>query len=240
MFLIIIIEEDNIFMKYLKRFNNTSEYEAFKGGEDFITPNISYVEETEGLVFKPETKPVIHPSNEIWYTTTDNEIYNFSTAASIIYNSYDDKGILCIDSKDIDEIHSIDDYFLHDDDVKRLLSIELPLITDSIGDQAFAGCSSLSYISMPGVISIDLSAFYNCGFNEITIPSIVDSIGAYAFMDCINLSTVKFEGKVNNILTVDEIDIFYGCPITKIIVPKDLIDYYKELLPEYSNLIIGQ
>ena len=45
-------------MKYLKRFNKVSDYEAFKGGGDFITPNISYVDETEGLVFEPEQKRI--------------------------------------------------------------------------------------------------------------------------------------------------------------------------------------
>lgn len=32
-------------MKYLKQFKQASEYEAFKAGDEYITPNVSYVED---------------------------------------------------------------------------------------------------------------------------------------------------------------------------------------------------
>jgi hypothetical protein len=41
-------------MKYLRIFNNNSDYQSFIEGDDYITPNICYVEETESLVAKPE------------------------------------------------------------------------------------------------------------------------------------------------------------------------------------------
>ena len=40
-------------MKYLKYFEQASAYEAYKNGSDFITPNVSYVEETKGVSFEP-------------------------------------------------------------------------------------------------------------------------------------------------------------------------------------------
>lgn len=30
-------------MKYLKKFDNTSDYESYKSGSDFILPNVSYI-----------------------------------------------------------------------------------------------------------------------------------------------------------------------------------------------------
>ena len=38
-------------MKYLKQFKQTSEYEVFKESEDFITPNVSYIVEGNGIVY---------------------------------------------------------------------------------------------------------------------------------------------------------------------------------------------
>jgi hypothetical protein len=32
-------------MKHLKLFNDAASYEAFKNSEDFVTPNVSYIEE---------------------------------------------------------------------------------------------------------------------------------------------------------------------------------------------------
>ena len=47
-------------MKYLKIFNNSADYQAFKGGGgDYITPNVSYVKETEGIKLKPYTPPPV-------------------------------------------------------------------------------------------------------------------------------------------------------------------------------------
>jgi hypothetical protein len=49
-------------MKYIKRFNKTSDYETFKSGEDYITPNVTYISEIKGFRFNPKTKPVTPPS----------------------------------------------------------------------------------------------------------------------------------------------------------------------------------
>lgn len=40
-------------MKYLKYFEQASAYEAYKNGSDYITPNVSYVEENEGVSYNP-------------------------------------------------------------------------------------------------------------------------------------------------------------------------------------------
>lgn len=40
-------------MKYLKYFQQNSEYQTYKESADFITPNVSYIKETEGVSFEP-------------------------------------------------------------------------------------------------------------------------------------------------------------------------------------------
>ena len=39
-------------MKYLKYFEQASAYEAYKNGSDFVTPNVSYVVETEDVYYE--------------------------------------------------------------------------------------------------------------------------------------------------------------------------------------------
>ena len=63
-----------------------------------------------------------------------------------------------------------------------------------IGDYAFAGCSSLTSITIPqSVTIIGSNAFYNCsGLMSITIPKKVTTIGSSAFYDCSGLIKAEF------------------------------------------------
>jgi hypothetical protein len=47
-------------MKYLKKFNQASEYEAFKAGDEYITPNVSYVVEGSEVKFEKSNK-IVYP-----------------------------------------------------------------------------------------------------------------------------------------------------------------------------------
>lgn len=40
-------------MKYLKYFKTSNEHSTYKNSSDFITPNVSYVEENEGVSYNP-------------------------------------------------------------------------------------------------------------------------------------------------------------------------------------------
>lgn len=40
-------------MKYLKYFKEASDYEAYKNGNDYVLPNVSYIEETKGVSYEP-------------------------------------------------------------------------------------------------------------------------------------------------------------------------------------------
>ena len=62
----------------------------------------------------------------------------------------------------------------------------IPKSVESIGNYAFRGCSSLTFITLPeGVTSIGEDAFSSCSsLTSITLPASVTSIGDFAFFDC--------------------------------------------------------
>ena len=60
-------------MKYLKKFNQASEYEAFKVGDEYVLPNVSYVVEGSEVKFDPAVKSLVYnmvdlglPSGLLW------------------------------------------------------------------------------------------------------------------------------------------------------------------------------
>ena len=54
-------------MKYINKFSTSADYQAFTEGGGYVTPNICYVEETDGIVLKP----YIEPEKEIITFTID-------------------------------------------------------------------------------------------------------------------------------------------------------------------------
>ena len=86
----------------------------------------------------------------------------------------------------------------------RDVRVKSVIITDgvtSIGNWAFARCTSLSSVTIPNsVTSIGESAFYGCeSLTSVTIPDSVTSIGESAFRDCASLTSVTIPDSVTNI-----------------------------------------
>ncbi|MBP3744572.1 MAG: leucine-rich repeat domain-containing protein, partial [Prevotella sp.] len=73
-----------------------------------------------------------------------------------------------------------------------LTSIEIPNSVTSIGDRTFAHCSGLTSLTIPNsVTSIGSNAFQDCsGLTSVTIPSSVTSIGNWAFSYCRNIKKI--------------------------------------------------
>ena len=40
-------------MKYLKYLQTSNDFESFKNSEDYVLPNVSYIEETKGVSYDP-------------------------------------------------------------------------------------------------------------------------------------------------------------------------------------------
>jgi hypothetical protein len=88
------------------------------------------------------------------------------------------------------------DYYLSNlpwrDRLQSVTKIVIGNGATTVGDYAFAGCTSLTSVSLPaGLTGIYGWAFYGCNsLAEITVPDSVVKIGSYAFAGCKALSRV--------------------------------------------------
>ena len=82
-----------------------------------------------------------------------------------------------------------------------LTSITIPNSVTSIGASAFSDCDSLTSVTIgSGVTSIGEKAFYNCdSLTSITILNSVTSIGDWAFGNCVSLTSVTIPNSVTSI-----------------------------------------
>lgn len=84
---------------------------------------------------------------------------------------------------------------------------------ESIGEEAFASCSSLRYMgSFQNVRSFGDRAFYNCkNIQNVEIYSATTSIGEECFGNCVKLTTLKLDSRLTGISRY----CFYGCESLK-------------------------
>lgn len=75
-------------MKYLKKFNTTTEYDQFKSGSEFVLPNVSFVVENTGVKFSPKARYLIKAK----YNATDDNLHAFTV--------YDKNGIVSLTVND--------------------------------------------------------------------------------------------------------------------------------------------
>ena len=91
----------------------------------------------------------------------------------------------------------------------NLTSITIPNLVTSIGIEAFNGCSSITSINIPSSVkSIGIDAFNDCSsITSINIPSSVTSIGYGAFNQCNSLTSITIPSLVKSIGS----GTFFGC-----------------------------
>ena len=107
-----------------------------------------------------------------------------------------------------------------------LTSVTIPNSVTGIGNYAFLGCRGLTSITIPNsVTSIGYNAFEYCdGLTSISIPNSVTSIGSYAFRDCSGLTSVYIN------------DIESWCKITFITVESNPLYYAHHLYMNGSEI----
>lgn len=62
-------------MKHLKLFETSAQYESFRNSEDYVLPNVSYVEETKGVAFNPNVAPA-SPNIVVHYNIPEGLVYS--------------------------------------------------------------------------------------------------------------------------------------------------------------------
>ena len=116
-----------------------------------------------------------------------------------------------------------------------LTSIQIPNSITSIGEHAFRGCSSLTSIEIPNsVISIGDSAFWNCSsLTSIEIPNSVTSIREGAFGGCYGLTSIEIP---DNVISIGS-HAFDSCSnLTSIQIPNSVTSIGDEAFAYCSGL----
>ena len=117
---------------------------------------------------------------------------------------------------------------------RSIQTIEIPSVS-SIGDYAFANCTSLKTVTIPNsVTSIGNSAFQGCiGLTSVTIGNNVTSIGNYAFSSCIGLTSVTIPDSVTSI----GYSTFADCTnLTSVTIPNSVISMTYSTFMRCRNL----
>ena len=200
---------------YLKKFETTSQYNAYTASTEFITPNVSICT-TEGDVhynpYVPETRVVAKynvtstssptPIMNSYISNQFSEIEIDGVVQTSVVSEYkfDTVGKHTVKYTLIDSTTIGNSTFMTCID---LTSIFIPDSVTSIGANAFSSCSSLTSIDIPsGVTSIGQFAFYNCtNLSSIDIPNGVTSIDDYTFRDCSSLTSCTIGSGVTSIGT---------------------------------------
>lgn len=158
---------------------------------------------------EPEPEPETCPLDEIWYTTTDEQLITFVQSgwgANVVSNTYENgKGIIKFDN---DVIYCASNAFNKKTTLETIIlpnnlttvsgfsqctnlkSVKLPENATGVG--GFSDCSNLTKIIIPNnVKSIYNAAFFNCSkLTDIIIGINVVSVGGSAFHSCPNLSSI--------------------------------------------------
>ena len=97
-------------------------------------------------------------------------------------------------------------------------NVTFPTGMNSIGDNAFYGCSGLASVSMPNSLNnIGTRAFYNCsGLTSVNMNEGLESVGESAFSGCSGLILINLP---NSLKSIGE-SAFYGCSgLTSVTIP---------------------
>ena len=118
----------------------------------------------------------------------------------------------------------------------RVIKVIIEDGVTNIGEYAFAGCSSLTSITIPNsVTSIGRDAFSGgCSrLASITIHNSVTSIGLYAFRDCTGLTSIVIP---NSMISIGN-SVFMGCSgLISVTIPNSVISIESRAFSNCSSL----
>ena len=194
--------------KYLKKFENHTQYETYINSEYAVLPNVSICVQQDDVHYNPvpETKLVVK--------------YNVTGSSTTLVNSYYDVDKIEIDGVEMElrsryynfpttGEHTVKYTFKQENTVPNetfhhcydVISVEIPNNITTIGNYAFNCCRSLrNAIIGNGVTSIGNNAFCECSaMTSVTIGHSVTSIGSGAFAGCSGLTNLIMPNTVTSI-----------------------------------------
>ena len=166
--------------KYLKLFENHTQYENYINGSGAILPNVSICTTEGGVYYNPYVEPETRVVAKFNVTNTSNPTQIASATTS--FSAIEIDGVVQPNVVSAYTFSTTGEHI-----VKYTLTVPT-----SIGDNAFINCYSLTSIDIPNsVTSIGNSAFSSCsGLTSCTIGSGVTTIDGYAFSYCTSLTSI--------------------------------------------------
>ena len=179
----------------LRVFNTNSEYQS----ADLVHPAVSYVIETDKVIYEPTTPPtpVFQGKWKAIYQDSHVESAQCDSSSAITQNEINKTNLVSVEIGDCVTSIGVGAFA----GCTSLTSIDIPSGVTSIGSSVFRDCTSLTSIEIPsGVTSIGEFTFYTCrSLTSIAIPNSVTSIGEYAFSHCDSLTSCTIGSGVTSI-----------------------------------------
>jgi len=196
--------------KYLKLFENHTQYETFIGGggdTPFVKPNVSHCIEENEVHYNPI--PIMTVKYNVTDTSSQTKLCNrtgyFSVMEidGVVQPSVVSEYTFSTTGEHIVKYTLVDDTTIGNNAFQYcsdITSVTIPNSVKSIGNNAFQGCHMTSVTIPNSVTSIGVDAFSNCsGLTSVTIGNSVTSIGVRAFSTCTSLTSVTIPNSVTSI-----------------------------------------
>ena len=169
------------------------------------------------------------------YEVINNSRY-FTLQNEILYSSNHSTIISCLNKKSI-----------------KLIINE----ASSIGPYSFASCKAKEIVIEPPVKIIEEKAFNHTCVERVVLPDSLIEIKPYAFEMCLNLHEITIPSSTRFIgdcafygclrrVTINSRDIkvgrdaFHSEHLTRIVVPRGCLDYFRNILPDHTDIIAEQ
>lgn len=214
---------------------NTLSKEGFEFGGWNTEKDMTGTSYDDGAVFTPEQNLTLYAK---WTVAADK-------AADVITNLEAGEHTFSVVGDISEAFSGITSAIKGKSDAKINLDLSQTTGLDSIGDNAFYGCRSLTSVNIPdSVTSIGYDAFTGCSnLITVTIPDSVTYINTEAFRDCSSLKSVSISSSVTciydstfrNCSSLTSVNIpdgvtyignwaFYGCSsLTSATIPDSVI-----------------
>lgn len=220
-------------MKHLKLFETEAEYNAYKNGDNFVTPNVSYAEDS--------TKVYYSPHEEETRLTICYDVQDISSPTSLCSN-YDFSIIgMEVDGIKLDSIvieyqfDTVGDHIVkYEFTNPTLIGSTVDNPTGQTGAPLFMNSATMKYIIIPSSITaIGFNSFNRSGLSgDLVIPDYITQIGQAAF-----LGTKITSIKLSNNLTKLSGGILSDCPnITTITIPESVVELENSVFSNSLNL----
>ena len=173
------------------------------------------------------------PTNEIWYTTTDEKALSSSTNSTFEDDALSSNSYMSGIGKLVylNEVTEIKNSMFRK--CTTLETMTLPVSVTTISSYAYNGCVALDNVTIPNsVTSIGNEAFSGCtAMTNIEVPNSVKTLGNYIFLNCTSLRSITIPSSVTQIGN----EAFSGCSALSGVRISDLAAWSKITFTGYRS-----